>query len=60
MKQLGDYFKYRILSPVREWQLEADTNKEFYLGTKEFEFVPTLLGHEPVSMSLHARFSPIP
>jgi hypothetical protein len=48
MTQLGDYFKDRILGPVREWQLEADTNKAFYLGEKEFEYVATLTGNEPV------------
>ena len=47
MKQLGDYFRDRILAPVREWQLEAATNKEFYLGTKKFDYVATLSGHEP-------------
>src|SRR5678815_4202319 len=50
-KQLGDYFTDRILAPVREWQLEADTNKEFYLGSKEFTYVATVSGHEPLSDS---------
>ena len=58
MQQLGDYFKDRILAPVREWQLEAATNKEFYFGAKEFEFVPTLLGHEPAACFIPDALTP--
>ena len=48
-KQLSDYFTDRILAPVREWQLEAKTNKEFYLGSKEFTYAATVSGHWPLS-----------
>ena len=44
---LRDYFASRIMTPLREWQKEADTNKAFYLGEKEFEYVVTLTGAEP-------------
>ncbi len=46
--QLGDYFKDRIMAPVREWKKEADTNKAFYMGDKEFEYVKTMTGDETV------------
>ena len=46
-KQLGDYFTDKILAPVREWQLEAQTNKEFYLGDKTYSYIATATGHEP-------------
>ena len=45
---LEQYFSERLLAPVKEWQKEAQTNKEFYLGEKCFEYIPTLVGHEPV------------
>ena len=45
---LEQYFSDRLLAPLREWQREAATNKEFYLGEKTFEYVVTLVGHEPV------------
>lgn len=45
---LRDYFIERIMSPVKEWQKEAQTNKAFYLGEKEFEYVKTLTGDCPV------------
>jgi len=51
MKQLGDYFRDRILAPVREWQLEADTNKEFYLGDRTYDYIATATGHEPAPES---------
>jgi len=45
---LEKYFSEKLLAPVREWKREADTNKAFYLGEKCFEYIPTLVGHEPV------------
>jgi len=48
-KQLYDYFTDRILAPVREWQLEAQTNREFYLGDKSYDYVVTVAGHEPAA-----------
>lgn len=30
-----------------EREKEAQTNKAFFLGKKEFEYVSTLAGHEP-------------
>lgn len=48
MDTLEEYFSQRLLAPVKEWQKEAATNKAFYLGEKEFEFVKTLTGDEPV------------
>ena len=50
-KQLGDYFRDRILAPLRESKIEEVTNKEFYLGDKEFTYVATVSGHEPLSDS---------
>ena len=47
MDSLEKYFSERLLAPVREWQKEAETNKQFYMGEKEFEFVKTLTGDEP-------------
>lgn len=38
-----------IMKPVAEWQREARTNKAFYLGQKEFYYIATLTGHEPVA-----------
>ena len=58
MNQLGDYFTDRILAPVREWQLEARTNKEFYLGDKEYEYVVTATGHEPAACFIPDATSP--
>ncbi len=46
----GDYFKEKILQPLREWKREADTNKRFYLGEKSYEFISTLTGHEPFEL----------
>ena len=45
---LEQYFSDRLLAPVREWQKEAQVNKEFYLGEKSFEYVKTMTGDEPV------------
>jgi hypothetical protein len=45
---LEKYFSERLYGPLKEWQREASTNREFYLGEKEFEFIPTVCGHEPV------------
>lgn len=44
---LEQYFSEKLLAPVREWQKEAQVNKEFYLGEKCFEYIPTLVGHVP-------------
>lgn len=44
---LEQYFTDKLLAPIKEWQKEATTNKAFYLGEKEFEYIPTILGHEP-------------
>ncbi len=44
---LEKYFTEKLLAPVAEWQKEATTNKEFYLGEKEFEYVVTMTGAEP-------------
>jgi len=44
---LEQYFSDRLLAPVREWQKESDTNKAFYLGDKQYEYIPTLEGHAP-------------
>ncbi len=44
---LEQYFTEKLLSPVAEWQREATSNKAFYLGEKEFEYIPTITGHEP-------------
>jgi len=45
---LEQYFSERLLGPLRDRDKEAQTNKEFYLGEKCFEYIPTLVGHEPV------------
>lgn len=45
---LEKYFSERLLAPLAEREKEAVTNKAFYLGEKEFEFVKTLTGDEPV------------
>jgi len=44
---LEQYFSQKILTPLRERDKEADTNKAFYLGEKQYEYIPTLEGHEP-------------
>ena len=36
-----------ITGPLRERERESQTNKEFHLGAKEFEYIPTLEGHAP-------------
>ena len=45
---LEKYFSDKLLAPVKEWQKEAATNKEFYMGDKSFEYLVTLTGNEPV------------
>jgi len=45
---LEKFFSEKLLAPVREWQKEAETNKEFYLGEKTFEYVKTMTGDEPI------------
>ena len=45
---LEHFFSQKILAPLRERDKEARTNKEFYLGAKQYEYIPTLVGHEPV------------
>jgi hypothetical protein len=45
---LEEYFSQRLLQPLAEWNKEAATNKEFYLGDKTFEYVKTMTGDEPV------------
>ena len=52
---LQQFFTEKILAPVKEWQKEADTNKRFYLGDKQFEYVATVTGHEPVDEDLNER-----
>ncbi len=47
-ESMEKYFTERLLAPVKEWQKEADTNKAFYMGDKQFEYVVTLTGHESV------------
>lgn len=47
MDSLEQYFSQRLLTPLREWQKEAQVNKEFYLGEKQYEYIPTVAGHEP-------------
>jgi len=44
---LEQFFSQKILSPLRERDKEVDTNKAFYLGKKEFEYIPTLEEHAP-------------
>jgi len=44
---LEQYLSERLMAPLREWQKEAATNKAFFLGKKEFEYIPTLEGHAP-------------
>lgn len=31
-----------------EIRIEAQTNKEFHLGLKEFDYIPTITGHIPL------------
>ena len=45
---LEQFLSQKILTPLRERDKEAETNKAFYLGEKCFEYIPTLVGHEPV------------
>jgi len=45
---LEQYFSERLMAPLREREKEVATNKQFFLGKKEFEYIPTLVGHEPV------------
>ena len=47
MDRLEQYFSDKLLAPVKEWQKEANTNKAFYLGEKQYEYIPTVAGHEP-------------
>ncbi len=44
---LEKYFTEKLLAPVVEWNKEAKTNREFYLGEKCYEYIPTIAGHEP-------------
>lgn len=46
---LEQYFSKRLLEPLAEREKEAQTNKAFFLGKKEFEYVKTLTGDEPVN-----------
>lgn len=48
---LEQYFFEQLLAPIKEWQREADTNREFYMGKKEFEYVKTLTGDEPINLN---------
>jgi hypothetical protein len=31
-----------------EIRIEAQTNKEFHLGPKEYDYIPTIAGHVPI------------
>ncbi len=48
IETLEKYFSERLYGPFKEWNKEANTNKEFYMGEKSFEYIPTLTGHESV------------
>lgn len=45
---LEEYFSQRLLAPLAEWKKEAQTNKDFYMGEKCYEYIVTLGGDEPV------------
>ena len=47
-ESLERYFTERPMAPVLEWQKESETNKDWHMGDKSFEYVITLTGHEPL------------
>lgn len=49
MRPILDAFKPLLMQQITDAHVEADTNKAFHTGTKEYEFVATVTGHEPIN-----------